>query len=93
LPHERFCFDAPRLQDPCPSAADGREIRDEKQCSAVFRRNPLKNLDSDERIQGNPNFSNRVMGGFSSRNRDDQENPNRPTREGLRTDFVLVRSH
>jgi hypothetical protein len=31
-------------------------------------RNPLKMLDSDERIQGNPSFSNPPLAGLSSRN-------------------------
>jgi hypothetical protein len=32
--------------------------------SAKIRRNPLKMLDSDERIQGNPSFSNAQNQGF-----------------------------
>jgi hypothetical protein len=36
----------------------------------------LKSLDSDERIQGNPSFSNPQNLGFSQRNGTFQENPN-----------------
>src|ERR1700722_10728396 len=35
---------------------------------AKIQRNPLKNLDSDERIQGNPRKSNPHNRGFSQRN-------------------------
>jgi hypothetical protein len=38
--------------------------------------NPLINLDSDERIQGNPSFSKPQNLGFSQRNGPFQENPN-----------------
>jgi hypothetical protein len=31
---------------------------EEKNFSALYPRNPLKSIDSDERIQGNPNKSN-----------------------------------
>jgi hypothetical protein len=41
-------------------AAKGRE----KFLSAKIPRNPLKRLDSDERIQGNPSFSNPHELGF-----------------------------
>jgi hypothetical protein len=36
----------------------------EKFLSAKIQRNPLKRLDSDERIQGNPSFSNPHKRGF-----------------------------
>jgi hypothetical protein len=39
-------------------------------------RNPLISLDSDERIQGNPSFSNLVIGGFCSEMATSQENAN-----------------
>jgi hypothetical protein len=39
----------------------GREIF----LSAKIQRNPLKRLDSDERIQGNPSFFNPYKQGFS----------------------------
>jgi hypothetical protein len=45
----------------CPPAAKGRE----KFRSAKIQRNPLKRLDWDERIQGNPSFSNPQNLGFS----------------------------
>ena len=43
---------------------------------ALEPRNPLKSLDSDERIQGNPRESNTLKSGFSQRNSQGQENPN-----------------
>jgi hypothetical protein len=42
------------------ATAKGRE----KFPSAKIQRNPLKRLDSDERIQGNPSFSNPQKLGF-----------------------------
>jgi hypothetical protein len=39
-------------------------------------RNPLKSLDSDERIQGNPRKSNPHNRGFSDKTARSQENPN-----------------
>jgi hypothetical protein len=44
--------------------------------SAKIRRNPLKSLDSDERIQGNPSFSNASKLSFRSEKATRQENPN-----------------
>ena len=57
--HEQSCASAcPRTAgaslDASAAAAKGRE----KFLSAKIPRNPLKRLDSDERIQGNPSFSN-----------------------------------
>ena len=40
-------------------------------------RKPLKSLDSDERIQGNPRQSNTYQQGSSQRNGQGQENPKR----------------
>jgi hypothetical protein len=39
-------------------------------------RNPLKNLDSDERIQGNPKDPKAQKRGFSKPNGQNPENPN-----------------
>jgi hypothetical protein len=55
------------------TAAKGRA----KFLSAKIQRNPLKMLDSDEKIQGNPSFYNPQKLGFSRRNGTFQENPNR----------------
>src|SRR5579863_4617615 len=49
---------SPRLLTP----GKGRE----KFFPRKIRRNPLKSLDSDERIQGNPSFSNPTSGGFKT---------------------------
>jgi hypothetical protein len=49
---------------PLPPRAEGRE----KFLSAKIPCNPLKRLDSDERIQGNPSFSNPHKLGFSRSN-------------------------
>jgi hypothetical protein len=62
----------PQLRDDAdPSGKSGA-----KNCSSFISLNPLKSLDSDERIQGNPNKSNSSKRGFSQRNSDRQENPN-----------------
>jgi hypothetical protein len=45
--------------------AEGRSAR--KNFPHFNPRNPLKSLDSDERIQGNPNESNRRQRGFCSK--------------------------
>src|ERR1700738_4440205 len=42
-------------------------------------RNPLKSLDSDERIQGNPRQSNLHQRGLRSETATSQENPNEST--------------
>jgi hypothetical protein len=55
-----------------PSRAKGRE----KFIPAKIPRNPLKRLDSDERIQGNPSFSNPLIEGFRGQLAWNQENPN-----------------
>jgi hypothetical protein len=63
-------------------------------------RNPLKNLDSDERIQGNPRQSKAHERGSSQRNRQGPRKPKRidPTdvaascREGSQTDSIQVQS-
>jgi hypothetical protein len=41
-------------------------------------RNPLKRLISDERIQGNPSFSNPRIEGFRAKKASNQENPTQP---------------
>jgi hypothetical protein len=55
------------------TAAKGRA----KFLSAKIRRKPLKRLDSDERIQGNPSVSNPHNQGFGGQTTRAQENPNR----------------
>jgi hypothetical protein len=54
---------APRRDD---SNTSGKSAR--KNFSAFISRNPLKSLDSDERIQGNPNESNSSKEGLWQRN-------------------------
>jgi hypothetical protein len=54
---------------------------------AKIQRNPLKTLDSDERIQGNPSLSNPQTHGFRGETFRAQENPNladRTERRGRR---------
>jgi hypothetical protein len=48
----------------------------EKFLSAKIQRKPLKRLDSDERIQGNPSFSNPRYAWVSASKRPFQEKPN-----------------
>src|SRR6476660_8353922 len=55
-----------------------------KKSSRFYPRNPLKNLNSDERIQGNPRNSNPQNRGFSRQNRGGSRNPNRADRTGRR---------
>jgi hypothetical protein len=62
----------------CQRRADQR--RAEENFSAKNPRNPLKSLDSDERIQGNPRKSNPPGMGFSRRNRDRPRKPKRSDR-------------
>jgi hypothetical protein len=53
--------------------------RGKKPAKSFFRskpRNPLKRLDSDERIQGNPNKSKAQKRGLRSERDASQENPN-----------------
>ena len=58
LPHEQSCASAwPRPQAPVPALRTPGK-RAEKKYSRFKLRNPLKSLDSDERIQGNPRKSN-----------------------------------
>ena len=53
-----------------------RGQRSTKIIAARFPRNPLIRLDPDERIQGNPSFSNPISGRFRSETAIGQENPN-----------------
>jgi hypothetical protein len=46
--------------------------------SALYPCNPLISLNPDERIQGNPSFSNGHWRGVRSETAAVQENPNRP---------------
>src|SRR5262249_11525025 len=68
-----------------------------------FRRfnpsNPLKSLDSDERIQGNPRESNTRLRGLCSKTAAAQENPNgspgpasRPSKPEVAQAWMVVRS-
>ncbi len=69
-----------RLADnlqPLDREAPARGQRSTKIFSAKFPRKPLIRLDSDERIQGNPSFSNPPDGGFRSKTATGQGNPNR----------------
>jgi hypothetical protein len=76
LPHEQSIPFACRIVGP-PSR---RLFRDDKSArkktSLKILCNPLISLDSVERIQGNPSFSNPQNLGFSQRNGTFQENPN-----------------
>ena len=61
-----------------------REER-EKNYSAKIPRNPLKSLDSDEGIQGNPRKSSAFGRGFSRRNGDRPRKPKRIDRTTIAT--------
>ena len=61
---------APVRDEPDVARADADEIIPPK-----FPRKPLKRLDSDERIQGNPSFSNPHKRGFSPPNGPRPRNP------------------
>ena len=50
-----------------------------KNSSRFYPRNPLKSINSDEKIQGNPRKSNPHNRGSSQRNGDEPRNPNRST--------------
>jgi hypothetical protein len=63
----------------CPGAAAPAAKGREKFSSGKKSRNPLKSLDSDERIQGNPRKSNRHNRGVSRQNSRDPRNPKRST--------------
>ena len=76
-PHEQSIPSACRILGP----PFRRRFRDDKSARKNLLLkipcNPLISLDSDERIQGNPSFSNPQNLGFSQRNGTFQENPNR----------------
>jgi hypothetical protein len=59
------------------TALSRRQKSARKKCLLKISCNPLISLDSVERIQGNPSFSNPQNLGFSQRNGTFQENPNR----------------
>jgi hypothetical protein len=59
--------------------------RPEKIISPNLSRNPLKRFDSDERIQGNPSFSNRVLRAVQPPNRGSQGKPNAERGPGTRS--------
>jgi hypothetical protein len=52
-----LAFRMPNLRGPTPAGGQGRE----KFFSRKIAHNPLKTLISDERIQGNPSFSNPLL--------------------------------
>jgi hypothetical protein len=75
LAHDEFrpsVWERPRA--PAPARVTPRE-RARKYFLALFARNPLKSLDSDERIQGNPRKSNPQKWGRLRRNRDGPRKP------------------
>src|SRR5271167_1489998 len=80
LPHEQSCDSEdhrPQALVPVPLNAMEKGLR--KKFPRFKPRNPLKSLDSDERIQGNPRQSNTHQRGFSQRKGQGQENPNGST--------------
>ncbi|HLX97257.1 MAG TPA: hypothetical protein VKR62_01050, partial [Roseiarcus sp.] len=81
LPHDRSSSRQGRFHR---SAAPADRERLEKFLSRKISRNPLKSLDSNERIQGNPSVSNPRIGAFQSENAPDQDNPNRTGRAAAR---------
>jgi len=73
----------PRMNAPAPPRGAGPRSRPgasqrpgprEKFCPSIIAHNPLKTLDSDERIQGNPRL---IIEGLCSETARRQENPNR----------------
>jgi hypothetical protein len=60
----RMCT-AVRKHPALPPAAVAGPESDEKKSSSEISRNSLKNIDSDERIQGNPRKSNPLIEGLS----------------------------
>jgi hypothetical protein len=74
-------------------AADVGEKGDGKKFLRFIPCNPLISLDSDERIQGNPNKSNPIIGGFFDKAAIGQENPNGLSRDlcyGLSNDYFIL---
>jgi hypothetical protein len=79
LRHEQSCASAwPRPRAPFPALVTPRK-RAEKKIPRFKLRNPLKSLDSDERIQGNPT----LMAESSQRNRHEPRKPNRIDRTNV----------
>ena len=80
LPHEQSCpaaWPRPRVPIPAPLNARGKSAR--KNFPRLNPRNPLKSLDSHERIQGNPRQSNPPGAGLQRETARSQENPNGST--------------
>ena len=65
----------PRLPVRLPALLTRGKGREKNSCWKNPR-NPLKSLDSNERIQGNPRKSNTSQPGFLKRNGEAKENPN-----------------
>jgi hypothetical protein len=78
--HDESCPSAGRdCEFPVPRRQLLRAKGLRKKRVSFMLRNPLKSLDSDERIQGNPRKSNPHNCGFSARNCGGQGNPNGST--------------
>jgi hypothetical protein len=54
-------FPPAKIVSPRFRAANATDKRLEKKRSSIMSRNPLKSLDSDERIQGNPRKSKEIQ--------------------------------
>jgi hypothetical protein len=76
LPHEESGAST-RLRPGTPALPQtSREKAPRKNPPRFIPSNPLKSLDSDERIQGNPSESNALNRGFQSETARGQDNPN-----------------
>jgi hypothetical protein len=76
LPHEKPGASA-WLRPATPALLQSaRREAPRKKFSGFVPYNPLKSLDSDERIQGNPKKSNALNRGFQSETGSIQDNPN-----------------
>jgi hypothetical protein len=81
LPHDQSVpLRRPRSSAAVPTVLARGQKGATKFTSAKIQRNPLKRLDSDERIQGNPSLSNPQNQGFCGCTARVQENPNRVDR-------------
>ena len=88
-PHaEILRFRMPRLPDSVRTPSTDK--RAAKILVAEIPHKPLKRLDSDERIQGNPGNPIAANGGFRSEKAMSQENPNDPARACVKKLVALV---